>query len=100
MEEATFVQDATREKGAAVDLLPNVKAAFDAKKTCTSHYKIGWLTSTTVRKAVLGMMAVHRLQDGQQHGNTIGGQTPAEKEKLTHQVEQYKQEAADVSPVL
>jgi hypothetical protein len=50
----------------------------------------------SVRKAVLGMMAMHRLQDGQQH-HSIGGQTPAEKEKLVQEVEQYKKEAERVS---
>ncbi|GFZ48664.1 Ca2+/calmodulin-dependent protein kinase [Saitozyma sp. JCM 24511] len=70
-----------------VDLLPSVKSAFNAKKT--------------FRKAVLGMMAMHRLQDGQQH-HSIGGQTPAEKEKLVQEVEQYKKEAEreDVQSVL
>ncbi|KAK1922169.1 calmodulin-dependent protein kinase [Papiliotrema laurentii] len=66
----------------AVDLLPNVKAAFDAKKT--------------FRKAVLGMMAVHRLQD---HN---AGQAEPEKAKLKKEVEQYKDEAEkeDVKEVL
>jgi hypothetical protein len=41
------------------------------------------------------MMAMHRLQDGQQH-HSIGGQTPAEKEKLVQEVEQYKKEAERV----
>lgn len=68
-----------------VDLLPNVKAAFDAKKT--------------FRKAVLGMMAVHRLQD---HSATIHGQTEAEQEKLKKEVEAFKEEAAqeDVKDVI
>ena len=38
------------------------------------------------------MMAVHRFQDH----NTIGGETPAEKEKLAKQVEKYKEEAEQV----
>lgn len=73
----------------AVDLLPNVKAAFDAKKT--------------FRRAVLGMMAVHRMQDQKEHHHhTVGGQTPAEKEKLKQEVERYKEEAEreDVREVL
>jgi len=61
--------------GGAVDLLPNVKAAFDAKKT--------------FRKAVLGMMAAHRLQDHR----SLGGQTAAEKDKFVKEVEAYKAEA-------
>ncbi len=35
LDEKTFVADPTSANGKAVDLLPNVKAAFDAKKTCT-----------------------------------------------------------------
>ena len=48
--------------------------------------------SCLVRKAVLGMMAVHRFQDH----NSIGGQTPAEKEKYAKEVERRKQEAEQV----
>ena len=33
-DEHAFVADASRPDGKAVDLLPNVKAAFDGKKTC------------------------------------------------------------------
>lgn len=33
-EKASFVRDTTSSEGNAVDLLPNVKAAFDAKKIC------------------------------------------------------------------
>lgn len=87
-DQASFVQDTTSSEGHAVDLLPNVKAAFDAKKT--------------FRKAVLGMMAVHRFQDGH-HGATVGGgQTDAEKAQLAKNVEQYKQEAEreDVKDVM
>ncbi|KAL7418459.1 Calcium/calmodulin-dependent protein kinase type I [Cryptotrichosporon argae] len=67
--------------GSTVNLLPNVKAAFDAKKT--------------FRKAVLGMMAVHRLQDVQH-------QTAPEKAQLAKDVEAYKEEAEreDVKDVL
>lgn len=50
--------------------------------------------TSLVRKAVLGMMAVHRLQD---HGATINGQTEAEHEKLKKEVEAFKEEAAQVS---
>ncbi|OXG18040.1 Ca2+/calmodulin-dependent protein kinase [Cryptococcus neoformans Ze90-1] len=80
--------EATKDEPAeakGVDLLPNVKAAFDAKKT--------------FRKAVLSMMAVHRLQD---HGATIHGQTEAEQEKLKKEVEAFKEEAAqeDVKDVI
>ncbi|WVQ84460.1 hypothetical protein IAT38_006612 [Cryptococcus sp. DSM 104549] len=73
-------------QGDGKDLLPNVKAAFDAKKT--------------FRKAVLGMMAVHRFQE--HHSATIHGQTDAEKERFKQEVEQYKEEAAkeDVRDVL
>lgn len=64
-----------------------MKAAFDAKKTCEI-----WVFSelTSVRKAVLGMMAVHRLQD---HN---AGQAEPEKAKLKKEVEQYKDEAEKV----
>ena len=47
-----------------------------------------------VRKAVLGMMAVHRFKD---HNTVGGGHTTAEKEKLKKDVEQYKEEAERVS---
>lgn len=70
----------TGEKAEAVDLLPAVKAAFDGKKT--------------FRRAVRGVMAVHRMQDFTGH-HTVGGQTDAEKEKekLRKEVEQMKLEA-------
>ncbi|TYJ53249.1 hypothetical protein B9479_006116 [Cryptococcus floricola] len=76
-----------RASGKGVDLLPNVKAAFDAKKT--------------FRKAVLGMMAVHRFQD---HSASFSGQhqTEAEKDQFKKEVEEYKREAAkeDVQTVI
>jgi len=67
-----------------VDLLPNVKSAFNAKKT--------------FRKAVLGMMAAHRFQENK----SMGGHTSAEKEQLVKDVEAYKEEAEkeDVQQVL
>ena len=34
LDEQAFVQDPSRAAGNAVDLLPSVKAGFDAKKTC------------------------------------------------------------------
>ncbi|WVN86457.1 uncharacterized protein L203_101621 [Cryptococcus depauperatus CBS 7841] len=68
----------TRVVDKGVDLLPSVKAAFDAKKT--------------FRKAVWGMMAVHRMQEN--HSSAIQSQTEAESEKLKQEVEAYKQEAA------
>ncbi|KAL1412736.1 Calcium/calmodulin-dependent protein kinase type I [Vanrija albida] len=73
-----FVADPTSESGQAVNLLPTVKKAFDAKKT--------------FRRAVLGMMAVHRLQDSSQsHGGL--GPSAAEKEKLQQEVAAFKKEA-------
>ncbi|KAI5452451.1 Calcium/calmodulin-dependent protein kinase type I [Naganishia albida] len=70
-------------QGSATDLLPQVKKAFDARKT--------------FRKAVLGMMAMHRLQD------TLGQSASAkaeqeEKIKLRGEVEQYKREAEADNP--
>ncbi|WWC64614.1 uncharacterized protein I303_107225 [Kwoniella dejecticola CBS 10117] len=81
------VKDVTSDSGAAVDLLPNVKAGFDAKGT--------------FRKAVLGMMAVHRFQD-QQHHTVDGGQTAEQKEQLVKEVEEMKREAEkeDVQEVI
>ncbi|ORY33510.1 kinase-like domain-containing protein [Naematelia encephala] len=79
-----FVTDTTSATGKDVDLLPNVKAGFDAKRT--------------FRKAVLGMMAAHRFQENK----TIGGQTPLEKERIRQEVEERKQEAEqeDVKDVI
>ncbi|OCF38315.1 CAMK/CAMK1 protein kinase [Kwoniella heveanensis CBS 569] len=84
--EESFVKDPTSPVGSAVDLLPNVKAAFDAKKT--------------FRKAVLGMMAVHRFQD--QHHAPGDGQSAQQKEQLAKEVEEYKKEAEkeDVQEVM
>ncbi|WOO81985.1 Calcium/calmodulin-dependent protein kinase cmkB [Vanrija pseudolonga] len=73
-----FVADPESESGAAVNLLPTVKKAFDAKKT--------------FRRAVLGMMAVHRLQDSS-HAHGGLGPSPAEKEKLQQEVAAFKKEA-------
>lgn len=91
-------------QGSATDLLPQVKKAFDARKTCTSglHYSHSLygtdhaLVNFVVRKAVLGMMAMHRLQD------TLGQSASAkaeqeEKIKLRGEVDQYKREAEAVS---
>nr|XP_019044180.1 CAMK/CAMK1 protein kinase [Kwoniella bestiolae CBS 10118]OCF23110.1 CAMK/CAMK1 protein kinase [Kwoniella bestiolae CBS 10118] len=75
----TSLTDPTSTAGNAVDLLPNVKAAFDAKKT--------------FRKAVLGMMAVHRFKDQPHQGE----QSAKEKEQLVKEVEEYKKEAESVS---
>ncbi|WWC71985.1 uncharacterized protein I206_105944 [Kwoniella pini CBS 10737] len=75
------VQDVTSDAGNAVDLLPSVKRGFDGKKT--------------FRKAVLGMMAVHRFQD-QQHHSVGGGQTAQQKEQLVKEVEEMKREAERV----
>jgi calcium/calmodulin-dependent protein kinase I len=61
----------------AVDLLPNVKSGFDAKKT--------W------RKAVFGVVAVQRM-----NATFHGGQSDAEKKKFIEEVERYKTEAEEV----
>ncbi|WVQ67026.1 uncharacterized protein L199_005219 [Kwoniella botswanensis] len=82
VDEDTSLKDPTSPAGKAVDLLPNVKAGFDAKKT--------------FRKAVLGMMAVHRFKDQPHQG---GEQTAKEKEQLVKEVEEYKKEAENVSEV-
>ena len=74
----------------SVDLLPNVKAAFDAKKTCEFVAEM-WLK--TVRTAVWGMVAAHRLQDHK------GGAQDGEKSQLAKDVAQYKDEAEKVSRV-
>ncbi len=58
--------------------------------------QVSRLTRNPVRRAVLGMMAVHRFHNH----NSIGGQTPAEKAKFAKQVEQYKEEAERVSALL
>ncbi len=95
LDEQSFVTDPSSDSGKAVDLLPNVKAAFDAKKTCESDFPVRKKTNeTSVRKAVLGMMAIHRFQD---HNTVGGGQTSAEKEKFAKEVEKYKEEAERVS---
>lgn len=90
----SYVTDKTSSTGSAVDLLPNVKAGFDAKKTCKSppagRIKLRW----EVRKAVLGMMAAHRFQEVK---GAAGEQTSAEKVKLAKDVETYKAEAERVS---
>ncbi|RSH78214.1 uncharacterized protein EHS24_002675 [Apiotrichum porosum] len=83
---ATTVQ-ATEIPAGEVNLLPNVKKAFDAKKT--------------FRRAVLGMMAVHRLKDSsEQHAGVA--RTPDENEKLKEEVAKFKAEAEreDVQDVL
>lgn len=46
---------------------------------------------TAVRRAVLGMMAVHRLQD-----HNAAPHQDADKEQLAKDVEQYKNEAERV----
>lgn len=98
-----FVADPESESGAAVNLLPTVKKAFDAKKTCefgTWSYLVGYVSRganlALVRRAVLGMMAVHRLQDSS-HAHGGLGPSPAEKEKLQQEVAAFKKEAEAVS---
>ncbi|ORX40637.1 calmodulin-dependent protein kinase [Kockovaella imperatae] len=61
-----------------VDLLPNVKAAFDGKKT--------------FRKAVLGMMAVKRMQDVSMHEHD---KKVKDQDKLKQEVEERKAEAEE-----
>lgn len=53
----------------------------------------------SVRKAVLGMMAVHRLQDAMGQSASQRAEQD-EKTKLRGEVEQYKREAEEVSIVL
>ncbi|KAJ9093463.1 hypothetical protein QFC19_008322 [Naganishia cerealis] len=67
-------------QGSATDLLPNVRKAFDARKT--------------FRKAVLGMMAVHRLQDAMGQSASARAEQE-EKATLRGEVEQYKREAEE-----
>ncbi|KAJ9099921.1 hypothetical protein QFC21_003926 [Naganishia friedmannii] len=67
-------------QGSATDLLPQVRKAFDARKT--------------FRKAVLGMMAVHRLQDAMGQSASARAEQD-EKAKLRGEVEQYKREAEE-----
>ncbi|KAH8087246.1 putative calmodulin-dependent protein kinase [Filobasidium floriforme] len=62
-------------RGGTTDLLPNVKKAFDAKKT--------------FRKAVLGMMAMHRLQDGP------SSNSKTESARMKEELAEYKREAED-----
>lgn len=80
----------------SVDLLPTVKAAFDGKKTCEPCPGIyDLMLMCAVRRAVRGVMAIHRMQELGGH-HTVGGQTDAEKEKLRNEVEQMKREAEKV----
>ena len=39
LDDQAFVQDPSRAAGNAVDLLPSVKAGFDAKKTCEYRWR-------------------------------------------------------------
>lgn len=59
------------------DLLSNVKAGFDAKKT--------------FRRAVMGMLAANRLREA--GASFAGGQTDKEREDLKKEVERMKSEA-------
>lgn len=84
--------DALSGEAAPKDLLPQVKKAFDARKT--------------FRKAVLGMMAVKRMQDG---GNAYATQGQQEQEqgkkeeeeegkvKMQQKLDELKKEADQVS---
>jgi hypothetical protein len=47
----------------------------------------------TVRKAVLGMMAMHRLQDGP------SANSKTESARMKEELAEYKREAEDVSPL-
>jgi serine/threonine protein kinase len=87
-EEAPFVQDPEKPSGESVNLLPNVKKAFDAKKT--------------LRRAVLGMMMVNRLQAQSERHQSMGGMPEEERERLRREVAAFKEEAEkeDASQVL
>jgi hypothetical protein len=67
-----------------------------SRPTNPSARAIADMLSSLVRKAVLGMMAMHRLQD------SVGQSASAraaedEKNKLRGEVAQYKKEAEEVS---
>jgi len=74
-----YVQDPKSASGAAMDLLPQVRKAFDARKT--------------FRKAVLGMMAMHRMQDGLDKTNQAEKELSDKVENVRQELEQYKAEA-------
>ena len=82
-----------------VDLLPNVKAAFDGKKTCMClllHCMTRLRSdSYAVRKAVFGMMAVNRMKEI--NAFAVDHPDAKEKEKFAQEVEARKQVAEDVS---
>ncbi len=103
-----FVQDPQSNSGAAMDLLPQVKKAFDARKTCgcwcieraimffLTNRWFNLFSPIPVRKAVLGMMAMHRMQDGVAQAQS--GKDQSEKANHVRQeLEEYKKEAETVS---
>lgn len=92
-------------RGGTADLLPNVKKAFDAKKTCKSlaflcacmKYLLIRSLMVTVRKAVLGMIAMNRLQDGSSDSKAAAAK--AEKARVEGELRQYKLESEEVRTV-
>lgn len=97
-EDASFKQDPEKPSGESVNLLPNVKKAFDAKKTCAYKRRssLGDVL-TTVRRAVQGMLMVHRLQVQSERHQSMGGMPESEREKLRQEVAAFKEEAEKVS---
>lgn len=86
-----FVPDPESAEGKPTNLLPGIRKAFDAKKTCQLSLLNQFLLPTTevcsfvVRKAVLSMMAVRRLSMSP-HSND-----------LARTVETYKETAEQVT---
>jgi calcium/calmodulin-dependent protein kinase I len=82
-----FVENET---GEPRDLLPHVRKAFDARKTCAPHIpplvELLNVTFLTVRKAVFGMMAMKRM-------STLAHHMSPEAHKLNEDLYQFKQES-------
>lgn len=91
-----FVENET---GEPRDLLPHVRKAFDARRTCSSHVPYHTRGNTerrdifTVRKAVLGMMAMKRMTT-LAHPTHVNSMLSPEARKLGEDLHQFKEESA------
>jgi len=79
--------------GQPADLLPHVKKAFNARRTCAFHFPSALLISAPVlthyrlvRKAVFSMMAMRRM-------STMASHLSPEHHRLNEDVFKYKQES-------
>lgn len=85
-----FVQ---AENGEPTDLLPHVRKAFNARRTCTFRFRFVWpkyivmITPVcAVRKAVFSMMAMKRM-------SMLANHLTPEQHQLNEEVFQFKQES-------